>query len=719
LYDIPLVSYNDIPWLVDKFSQVTENNQKTLIASIIRHRINEYDPKQFQYIYYVGEKNPELWNVLDYQLFVELNSDKAKQKKKIYLQELEHKRRKEQWEKEQSKPPLKPSPVERVRSELIKFESGDTDAWWRMSRWMMVKPDGQYERLHEREFDFFNLPVWDELDETEKATIIDTAGKYIEIYDPARNVDDNQWWEKRDWVFWPIVAGCRAFFALVTYDQIEQIAKITWQKWAPALTYYIYVSLTFSNEDLARKRKKNFLTLLKLLAPDEVAKTILWIAECEDQEEHFFLASRLEGLWDEQLAQAMLQEIRDEKLSITSAGQLLSELAAFDFVLAEPLLKEWLLLTVPTEAYSREKAVVAAQLLLQHAPDAGWSVTWPAIQQDNEFGDQVMRRIADAERFNRNVVGKLTETHLADLYLWLFSQYPPENDPKHEGAYWVTIEDRLVDLRNNSLNNLVSRGTKQSLEQLNRIQNNLNVELGYFIHQAEALTRTEAWQPISPQDFHALLQNRKTRWVQTETQLLEIVVELLDQLNEELQEGHNGATPAAIDLWNEYPHGNNPHIKPKFTPKDENRLSDYIARYLKRELEGKNIFISREPQIRRGNYPDIFVETRLISQEEHCGYTIAIITEVKGCWNEKELRTAMKEQLVDKYLKPHGRRHGIYLVGRFFCEKWNRESDKNRWKKSSKIDDNDLQMFLENQAQELAKDGFDIRVHILDARLFD
>ena len=47
----------------------------------------------------------------------------------------------------------------------------------------------------------------------------------------------------------------------------------------------------------------------------------------------------------------------------------------------------------------------------------------------------------------------------------------------------------------------------------------------------------------------------------------------------------------------------------------------------------------------------------------------SLLNEVKGCWN-RELKHAMKTQLVDRYLKDNQCQHGLYLIGWFNCEQW-------------------------------------------------
>ena len=39
-----------------------------------------------------------------------------------------------------------------------------------------------------------------------------------------------------------------------------------------------------------------------------------------------------------------------------------------------------------------------------------------------------------------------------------------------------------------------------------------------------------------------------------------------------------------------------------------------------------------------------------------------VIVEAKGCWN-KDLKTAMRDQLRDRYLKENQCSHGLYVVG--------------------------------------------------------
>jgi hypothetical protein len=51
------------------------------------------------------------------------------------------------------------------------------------------------------------------------------------------------------------------------------------------------------------------------------------------------------------------------------------------------------------------------------------------------------------------------------------------------------------------------------------------------------------------------------------------------------------------------------------------------------------------------------------------------VSGVKGCWHAA-VRTGLDTQLVDGYLKVHGWRCGIYLVGWFVCPQWETPDNK-------------------------------------------
>jgi hypothetical protein len=150
------------------------------------------------------------------------------------------------------------------------------------------------------------------------------------------------------------------------------------------------------------------------------------------------------------------------------------------------------------------------------------------------------------------------------------------------------------------------------------------------------------------------------RWVASDAELREVVVESLARAQEELQ----SATPAAADLWDTSAH----------RPKSENELSDWLKRHLDRDLRGRGIVVGREVQIRpgpggkMGEAGDLVIDA-VAGERIEGAQTVTVTVEVKGCWHDK-VETALRAQLAERYLLPEGQRQGIYVVGWFAADDW-------------------------------------------------
>jgi hypothetical protein len=172
--------------------------------------------------------------------------------------------------------------------------------------------------------------------------------------------------------------------------------------------------------------------------------------------------------------------------------------------------------------------------------------------------------------------------------------------------------------------------------------------------------------------------DRNKRFVESSEQLLGAIVESLQRLQAEL----HGELAAVGDLWNN--DGN------EWWPKQEEDVSDYIVRFLRRDLVDRGIVLNREVQIRRGRRgempgqdTDIHVDAVPPEnmQESHYG-PVSVVVEVKGTWNDG-LITDMEIQLRDRYLRNSGCRTGLYVAAHFKANSWRatdtRRAKSNRW----------------------------------------
>lgn len=221
--------------------------------------------------------------------------------------------------------------------------------------------------------------------------------------------------------------------------------------------------------------------------------------------------------------------------------------------------------------------------------------------------------------------------------------------------------------------------------------------------------RRKTWQPSQPEEIVRLVLDREKHFVHNGEQLLEVILASLARLELEL----HGETPAVADLW--YPTVGNNH-----KPKDENPFSDYVKRFLDRDLKSRGIIINREVELRcnsggqPGERTDIHVDAVVKSPNGETHDSITVIIEVKGCWH-REVMTAMETQLVDRYLANNANPYGLYLVGWFTCTQW----DNNDGRKNStpRMTIDEAKQHFDTQAEQLSSASQLVRACVIDSAL--
>jgi len=149
-----------------------------------------------------------------------------------------------------------------------------------------------------------------------------------------------------------------------------------------------------------------------------------------------------------------------------------------------------------------------------------------------------------------------------------------------------------------------------------------------------------------------------------------------------------------------------------FLPKDENALSDYVQRYLKQELGG--VIVSREIQVRRGDFADIHLSTFTTDQDERKETNASVAIEVKGSWNQ-EWDTALEDQLAGQYLTSPECRHGVYFVGWHYGSAWYEDDYRKSRARRGGIEN--LRRKLQAQAESVSHRNVFVRSVVADLSL--
>lgn len=701
--ETPIILPQDFKWLIERLQASQSKQIQSAWTRLIRTIFDSNKPGHCEAVIVASQSNLILAEEFAWLLQpIKLDSPQAQEMRNNYL-EIQKQQERHQT---QRLPSLEPPPAERIVALLNIFESGDLAAWWSLNMEMTLNPDSNHYD-NEIESDLTVLPGWNAANATTRARIVAAAKKYILEQEP-----ETQEWLRTNTLNHSAVAGYRAL-RLVMQESPEFVSTIpadVWKRWASIILAYP----TFTNV----KDKEYTQMLLKIAyqyAATEIIDTLILLVDKENEEYGFIsIISKIESCWDNTLANALLAKTKDEKLKLSSMECLLTNLFRHKVQEAVTFAKSVIGLPPRFSGYNRSKAIVAAYVLINNAEDAGWSVVWPAIQRDYKFGRKVVEMASYSDKQAINVGQTLSENQLANLYIWLAHQYPYSEDPKYEGIYSPGPRDNIIEWKNSVLRHLQERGTAQACKEIQSIIKELP-ELDWLkwtLLQAQNIARRKTWMPPQPSEILELTSNEQGRFVQSGEQLLEVLIESLIRLEAELQ----GETPSAIFLW-DHISGND------YKPKDENTFSDYVKLHLERELKQRGIIVNREVEIRRnrgfapGERTDIQVDAIVPGANGEVYGSITAIIEVKGCWN-KDLNEAIETQLLNRYLKDNSCQHGLYLVGWFNCNQWDKKND---YRKGEALklgmDINAVRKKFDDQATELSQLGLQVKAYVLNAAL--
>lgn len=722
-----IILQQDILWMIQNVQSTQDRQLQQTWASLIEYHFNRENAKQIDAIVTATQTNDILRNrFVSYFEAVELNSAKASEMKASYLQMQEWTNRR------QETPLLDPLPKERVLIYLERLESGVLWAWSQLNMELTLKPDSTYYD-NELEYDLTKLPGWEEADIATRKRIIDGAYKYILEQDQVAY----EWIGTNTFNRFAL-AGCRALLLLLkeSPEFLDTIPLTIWQRWAPVIIGYP------SNN----RPEDYYLDLVKLAyvkAHKETINTLILLIDKEYEEYSFIsIIDKFDKCWDENLKSVLLGKVKDKAPKPQITGQLLNELLKHGCNEAKDFAKLLIYYPLPSVIKEYQRALFVTKVLIENSDPTSWSLVWSVVQQDTDFGREVFEMVAN--RYSHGINLNITEKQIADFYIWLVQQYPHNEDPVFQDAHLVGTRESIGTFRDSILAQLKETGTPQACVEIQRIAKELPelIWLKKTLLNAQNITRRKTWKPPMPAEIFQLITNTEKRLVQDGNELLDVLLESLQKLQLSLQ----GQTPAVIDLWNEIKWGQIRHLadslvkylKQKFAldkstkidvwkgvnwrkindsvyiPKDENRFSDYVVRYLKNNLEEKGVIVNREVEIRRGERTDIQVDAIKKKPNGDVYDSVTVIIEAKGCWNS-ELDTAMEIQLVNRYLKDNTCQHGIYLIGWFNCEQWdNSDSRKN---KAPKINIDEARKKFEEQAEQLSQSGVQVKAFILNTAL--
>jgi predicted NACHT family NTPase len=676
----------DVLWMLECLKETTSTEEKKIWADFINRVFDRTNFEHVNEIISISQKEPILYEEFELMLKpVRLDSPEATKMRADYLamQEIQNRGKKDS---------SGPSPSKEIARLLDNFDAGDLSAWRRLNRMMTVEKNSNVNG-DELEPDLTKLPGWKDADVITRNRIIKAPQRYILEYSPP--IDD---WIKTNSISYDEITAFSTLLLLLkeSPEFTVTLPDNIWEKWLPII-------LCFPNWPQYNKFNHKIVKRFYNHIPNKFIETLSFLIESKIHKDRFiWILRNLDECWDENLATFWESEAILKDLEPDAMAKLLENLLKLQSIKARKEAELLLSLPIPSEGDGRKRALYAAILLMIYTHDAGWSAIWPVFQEDPNFGKEVISSIAtepdSTSRLNENL---LSDEQLTGLYIWMEIQFPHADDPRNTVSFG---ERPIIGIwRDSILTSLTNRGTYQACEGIRKIMKEFPKLdwLERHLYESQILTRKQTWKAFAVKEILEITKHRNKHLVQNEQQLLDVLVESLKRLESRLR----GKIPASRDIWDLNP------ATHEFRPIDENAFSDYVKRHLDDDLVKKGIIVNREVRIHKGERTDLHVDAIAKDDEEEIFKKLTVIIEVKGCWH-KELYKAMREQLAGKYLSDNPCNAGIYLVGWFNCNSWDKND--NRYKKAPKISKDQAQEKFDKQAVELSKEGYNIKAVVLD-----
>lgn len=687
MHPMPLLVLEDLLWYIDRILSVPPSSSAIVEAHLVCRLACSWEPDAVNTVWHACQRSPILAQECN-PIFepVSLDSEMVQWQRKSKADLLKERNI-------QVAPALGP----RCETALQLIESGEVDGWLRLLGEMSLDEGGTH-YMDLRQMEVEKIPGWVGASEEMRGRIVAAAKIFL---------TDTQF---RTLVWFPSTQGpylasagvnALAFLYGVDLAYLQGQSTEFWAAWIPSLIGDARV--THSRSDAVGAVNAVF-AMAAFAAPATMNEKLLEQIQMESDDRQFFFAGTLVDLaWSNSLGEALLEKLKRNDLAPGVQTEILFQLVKRKVAGA----REWAEETLRSE-YNTDRGIGFSKTLLKASDDAAWKTIWPLIQMDANYGRQLLEGVSYGYDDKGSFANCLSDVELGDLYIWLLEQYPPDGQMAF-GA--VGPVDTVRMLRDESLEKLKRRASFDACDALARAELRLPQYrwLRFHFDEAESLACAYTWEAQSPRDIITMASDSKKRLIESSQQLLEVILESLSHLQAEL----HGELASVGDLWN--------CKGADWWPKQEEDVSDYVARYLKKDLADRGVIINREVQIRQGRRgemagqsTDIHVDAVPVQDTPGQLYgPIGVVIEVKGSWNDG-LMGDMESQLRDRYMKNSEYRGGLYVVAHFKANQW--IASDGRRSKSDAIDISKLRQYLTNQAAKFSG-GVLIRSFVLDASL--
>jgi hypothetical protein len=628
----------DLPWLLERLDMDISEQEHHVVAKLISNLIPF--ATNYEIINSVLDRsgleanNPDLilasymeWLINPY----DLSSEAALKLKKWHYDRLFRNNKQRLKAEKLSKSDL----ISNVIEHLSVCEERDIKEWPKVILSLAVNNDGNY-------FFPYNLQncfIWKNANIDLKFRVAKLALSYLEqTLPPNDEVLLGNSLTMND------LSGGFAVEVLANINKLERITSEIWGRWTLAILVHRFNSTELQNQILQRASSAN---------PDSFVTAVIKILDQQAVNNHTSILYSIASVSYPKLEQLMFTRLGD--LSWPFSCRL--NLAEFLIDHGSDNIINYVCNWINIENDIANRRALARMLILK-IPAQAWQEIAHILNGDAEFAKEVILMVA-RQLTGGAINDQLNAKQIGLLYNRLMVLFPPEDDPQRPNrVYSPTHRHYVSHFRDNMIGRLVSIGTKDATDELDRICAEYpNIK---WLIRARADGYQQRWKQertqISFPQAMELLSDQSTTIVRNNYELMVAVEEALRRFSHEAQ---HGLPPLAVFLWNEK---DNSHFS-------EQRLSDFLKFYLEREWRGRKIILNREVEIRNlrdfgiGERTDLFIQATMPDDSAKNLINPSVVVEVKLDNNLK--KDDINKQLIGKYLDTEDRTCGIYLVGWF------------------------------------------------------
>jgi hypothetical protein len=682
----PLLDPEDLPWLLQRADQAHHAGvagEAAFFLDLVQWVFNPQIRSHRDAIDGIGEdswlyeKFAKAWTEA-----VPLDSDLARSLRRRWFPRTQA----------DQKPPASGVSEADLRQRLVTLTAdlGDrlVEAWWQLNLWLSVEPGTAVS--YDFAEDLTAMPGWDLLTLETRARIIELAPRYLEEAGP--DVPDAI---RNDTALRPVLSGYRAAALLQRRHAaaLDTLSEQAWQRWAGIIVAFPTQNPSTDSDNVQaalirrayERARDSVIDIIRLLVRQPIARVRSTLR-----------AEALRPIFDTDIAAVLTEAIADDHTPDDVRQHLYQVLVDVQAPQAIDIALNAIQPVAGTQRPAWAVPITSAAIHGQTEPV--WSTFAAAIAHDPAFGRQVLFTLGPE---TETVLSRLSCDDLADMFLWMANEVPPANLPT---SGFLTPEQYAAHAAAGIPRLLAQRATPEAIDGLRHISANAPPNqkwVNRFLDVAERELRRAHRPAIKASTAAELLRNTDRRVALDIEQLSAITVESLGRLQTRLT---GQITPQAFVLWDERSR----------RPKHEDRISDYTADHLRRDLCERGIIVDREVEVTRRTGSGIGDRNDIAVQAANETDTLKITIEIKGCFH-RDVQTAMRNQLVEQYLAPTGEHHGIYLVFWFDPAQWDPGDDGRR--RSAAITIEDLTAILQQQADDLAAEGWHIQPVIIDASI--